>query len=110
MLDPRSLEDRRDELLEGCRKRGIQATVDAAINVYCLIDLEAIFEARGNRGYRCAQLEGGIRGGLMYLEAYAQRFGATGLIFLDDEEVDLFSPHAEGKSEMFLTALGRSAR
>ena len=83
---------------------------DAAVNVYSLVDLERIFEARGDRGYRCAQLEGGIRGGLMYLAAYAQRFGATGLTFVDDEVTDFFSPHAEGKSVMFLTALGRSAR
>ncbi len=83
---------------------------DAAVNVYCLVDLERILEARGDRGYRCAQLEGGIRGGLMYLAAYAQRFGATGLTFLDDEVTDFFSPHAEGKSVMFLIALGRSAR
>ena len=83
---------------------------DAAVNVYCLVDLERVFEAKGDRGYRCAQFEGGIRGGLMYLAAYAQRFGATGLTFLDDEVIDFFSPHAEGKSVMFLTALGRSAR
>jgi SagB-type dehydrogenase family enzyme len=83
---------------------------DAAVNVYCVVDLERVFEDLGDRGYRCAQLEGGIRGGLMYLAAYAQRFGATGLTFLDDEVIELFSPHAEGKSVMFLTALGRSAR
>jgi nitroreductase len=83
---------------------------DAAVNVYCLTDLDAVLAARGNRGYRAAELEGGIRGGLMYLAAYALRFGATGLTFLDDEVIELFSPHARGKSVMFLTALGRSLR
>jgi hypothetical protein len=46
----------------------------------------------------------------MYLAAYAQRFGATGLTFLDDEVTDFFSPHAEGKSAMFLVALGRTVQ
>jgi SagB-type dehydrogenase family enzyme len=80
----------------------------AAANVYCLADLEPVLTRFGNRGYRAAQLEGGIVGGRLYLAAYALRFGATGLTFLDDEVTEFFSPHAEGKSVMFLTALGRS--
>ena len=52
------------------------------LSIYSLADLGAVL---GDRGYRAAQLEGGIRGGLMYLTAYALRFGATGLTFLDDE-------------------------
>ena len=60
----------------------------------------------GNRGYRAAQLAGGIAAGRMYIAAYAQGFGATGLTFFDDEVVDFFSPHAAGKSVMFLVALG----
>src|SRR5258705_2200249 len=31
MLDPRSLEPRRDEIIESCRKRGVSVDVDAAI-------------------------------------------------------------------------------
>ena len=83
---------------------------DAAVDLYSLTDLDAVLAALGNRGYRAAQLEGGIRGGQMYLAAYAQRFGATGLTFLDDEVTEFFSPHARGKSVLFLTALGRSIR
>jgi SagB-type dehydrogenase family enzyme len=82
---------------------------DAAVNVYCLSDLREVLERFGNRGYRAAQLEGGILGGRLYLAAYAQRFGASGLTFLDDEVTEFFSPHARGKSVMFLAALGRSA-
>jgi len=82
----------------------------AGANVYCLADLEPILARFGNRGYRAAQLEGGIVGGRLYLAAYALRFGATGLTFLDDEVTEFFSPHAEGKSVMFLTALGRTVR
>ena len=82
----------------------------AGANVYCLADLEPILARFGNRGYRAAQLEGGIVGGRLYLAGYALGFGATGLTFLDDEVTEFFSPHAEGKSVMFLTALGRTVR
>lgn len=87
-----------------------QLPADAAVNVYCLSDLDSVFDRFGNRGYRAAQLEGGIIGGRLYLAAYALGFGATGLTFLDDEVTDFFSPHAAGRSVMFLTALGRSTR
>jgi SagB-type dehydrogenase family enzyme len=83
---------------------------EAACNVYSLVDLDAVLGRFGNRGYRAAQLEGGVRGGRMYLAAYAQGFGASGLTFLDDEVTEFFSPHASGKAVMFLTALGRSLR
>ena len=82
----------------------------ASVNVYCLADLHSILARFGNRGYRAAQLEGAIMGGRLYLGAYAQRFGATGLTFYDDEVTAFFSPHAAGKSVMFLTALGHPAR
>lgn len=82
----------------------------AAVNIYSLTNLTAVLERFGNRGYRAAQLEGGIVGGRLYLAAYGQRFGATGLTFLDDEVIDFFSPHAAGKSVMFLTALGHTIR
>jgi SagB-type dehydrogenase family enzyme len=83
---------------------------DASVNVYCLAHLDPILARFGNRGYRAAQLEGGIIGGKLYLAAYAQRLGATGLTFYDDEVTAFFSPHAAGKSVMFLTAVGHPAR
>ncbi len=79
---------------------------DAAVNVYSLTDLGSVLVRFGNRGYRAAQLEGGITGGRMYLAAYAQSFGASGLTFFDDEVTEFFGPHAAGKSVMFLVALG----
>ncbi len=85
---------------------GQQLPADAAVNVFCLASLAPILARFGNRGYRAAQLEGGITGGRLYLAAYAQHFGATGLTFFDNEVTDFFSPHAAGKSVMFLTALG----
>jgi SagB-type dehydrogenase family enzyme len=83
---------------------------DAAVNVYSLASLPPLLARFGNRGYRAAQLEGGITGGWMYLAAYAQGFGASGLTFFDDEVTEFFSPHAAGKSVLFLVALGRADR
>ncbi|HEX3819194.1 MAG TPA: SagB family peptide dehydrogenase, partial [Candidatus Sulfotelmatobacter sp.] len=86
-----------------------QIPADAAVDVFFLADLKKILERYGNRGYRAAQLEAGILGGKMYLAAYAQTLGASGLTFYDDDVVSFFSPHARGKSAIFLVALGRSA-
>jgi SagB-type dehydrogenase family enzyme len=83
---------------------------DAAVNVYSLASLPPLLARFGNRGYRAAQIEGGITGGRLYLAAYAERFGASGLTFFDDEVTEFFSPHAAGKSVMFLVALGRADR
>jgi SagB-type dehydrogenase family enzyme len=83
---------------------------DAAVLVYSLVDLPRVLDRFGNRGYRAAQLEGGITGGRLYLAAYAQGFGATGLTFYDDEVTEFFSPHAAGKSVMFLVAIGYADR
>jgi SagB-type dehydrogenase family enzyme len=85
---------------------GQALAADAAVDVYSLADLSRVLARLGNRGYRAAQLEGGITGGRLYLAAYALGFGATGLTFFDDEVTEFFSPHAAGKSVMFLTALG----
>ncbi|HYL13104.1 MAG TPA: SagB/ThcOx family dehydrogenase [Terriglobales bacterium] len=86
-----------------------QLPADGSVAVFFLADLRKILERFGNRGYRAAQLEAGILGGKLYLSAYAQRLGATGLTFYDDDVVRFFSPHAEGKIAVFLVALGKSA-
>ncbi len=83
---------------------------DAAADVFFLADLSPILQRFGNRGYRAVQLEAGIIGGKLYLAAYAQHLGATGLTFFDDEVTAFFSPHTEGKSAIFLVALGHSAK
>jgi len=85
-----------------------QLPADASVDVFFLADLKKILDRYGNRGYRAAQLEAGILGGKLYLAAYAQRLGASGLTFYDDDVVSFFSPHAKGKSAIFLVALGRS--
>lgn len=86
-----------------------QIPADAAVDIFFLADLKKILERYGNRGYRAVQLEAGILGGKLYLAAYAQKLGCSGLTFYDDDVVSFFSPHARGKSAIFLVALGRSA-
>ena len=83
---------------------------DASVAAFFLSDLQPILERFGNRGYRATQLEAGILGGKLYLAAYAQHLGASGLTFFDDDVTNFFSPHAAGKSAIFLTAVGKSAR
>jgi len=86
-----------------------QIPADASVDIFFLADLKRILERYGNRGYRAAQLEAGILGGKLYLAAYAQKLGCSGLTFYDDDVASFFSPHARGKSAIFLVALGRSA-
>jgi SagB-type dehydrogenase family enzyme len=81
---------------------------DGSLVAFLLADLRQILDRLGNRGYRATQLEAGIIGGRLYLAAYAQRLGASGLTFYDDEVVRFFSPHAAGKSAIFCVALGKS--
>lgn len=89
---------------------GQEIPAECSVNVYFLADLNRVLERFGNRGYRAAQLEAAIMGGKLYLAAYAQRLGASGLTFFDDDVTEFFSPHAAGKSVMFLIALGKSAK
>jgi len=112
----------RDRKVLECLKRGNfrdeagylgleqQLPADAAVDIFFLADLRPILDRFGNRGYRAVQLEAGILGGKLYLAAYAQRLGATGLTFYDDEVTRFFSPHAERKSAIFLIAVGKSAK
>ena len=93
--------------LAGRLALGQDLGADAAVNVYFLVDLAPLLARFGNRGYRVAQLEASIIAGKHYLAAYAFRLGATGLTFFDDDVTDFFSPHAAGKSVLFLLALGR---
>ena len=82
---------------------------DASAVVFLMADLERILSRYGNRGYRAAQLEAGIVGGKLYLSAHSLGLGASGLTFYDDEVTEFFSPHAAGKSAMFVVPLGVTA-
>jgi SagB-type dehydrogenase family enzyme len=103
---------RRGEFRNVTGRLGLEQNLpaDCSAAIFFLADLSRILGRMGNRGYRAAQLEAGIIGGRLYLAAYAQRLGATGLTFYDDEVTEFFSTHAAGKSAIFLVALGHSER
>ena len=94
----------REEAGHLCFEQALGA--DASAVAYFMADLDAILSRFGNRGYRIAQLEAGIIGGRMYLASHALGLGATGMTFFDDAVTAFFSPHAAGKSLMFLVGLG----
>jgi len=89
---------------------GQELPADAAVDIYLLCDLDLVYGRLGNRGYRVAQLDAALIGGRIYLAAYGLRLGATGLTFFDDDVTEFFSPHAAGKSVMFLAAVGHGQR
>lgn len=95
----------REEAGHLCFEQALAA--DASVVVFFLVDLEQALGRLGNRGYRAAQLEAGVMGGNMYLCAHSLGLGATGMTFFDDAVTAFFSPHAVGKSLMFLVGLGR---
>jgi hypothetical protein len=85
---------------------GQDLAADAAVDIYAFTPLGPVVDRLSDRGYRLAQLEGGIIGGRIYLASYALGLGATGLTFFDDLVTELFSPHATDTSVMFLAAVG----
>ena len=94
----------REEAGHLCFEQALGA--DASAVAFFMADLEDILSRLGNRGYRTAQLEAGIIGGRMYLCTHSMGLGATGMTFFDDAVTAFFSPHAAGKSLMFLVGLG----
>jgi hypothetical protein len=80
---------------------------DAHVNLYYLADLEPVLEAYGNRGYRVAQLQAALYASRLHLGTHAFRLGAVGSTSEDDKVTDFFSPHAAGKSFMFILTFGK---
>jgi SagB-type dehydrogenase family enzyme len=83
---------------------------DAHINAYALTDLAPVLEHFANRGYRVAQLEAALFGAKLQLAAHALGLGAVGSTSFDDEVTAHFSPHAAGKSFMFIAVFGARRR
>jgi Nitroreductase family len=77
----------------------------AAAVVFAMADLDAVLERHGDRGYRVAQLEAGIRIGRIYLAAFARGLGATASTFYDDDVTALLAP-GERLSPMLCAAVG----
>jgi len=82
----------------------------AHVNAYALTDLAPVLEHFGNRGYRVAQLEAALFGAKLQLAAHALGLGAVGSTSFDDEVTAHFSPHAAGKSFMFIAVFGARRR
>jgi SagB-type dehydrogenase family enzyme len=80
---------------------------DAHVNCYSLGALSPVLERYGNRGYRLAQLEGSLYLGKLHLATRPFRLGAVGSTSVDDEVIEFFSPHAAGKSFLFVAVFGR---
>ena len=96
----------REEAGHLCFEQALGA--DSAAVVFFMAGLDRVLKRYGNRGYRAAHLQAGIMVGNAYLCAHSMDLGATGMTFYDDEVVEFFSPHAEGKSLMFLVAVGET--
>jgi SagB-type dehydrogenase family enzyme len=89
---------------------GQPLAAQGAANVYFMSDLARGFEGLGERGYRVAQMAGGIAGGRVELSAIGSGLGATGLTFFDDEVTRFFKPAAADRQVMYLAALGHADR
>jgi nitroreductase len=83
-----------------------ELAADAAVDLFFLSDLDATLDRLGERGYRVAQLAGGIAGGRTELAATGLGLGATGLTFFDDEATRFFEPAARGRQVMYCAAVG----
>jgi SagB-type dehydrogenase family enzyme len=79
----------------------------AAATHFLLADLERALERLGARGYRAVQLEAGVRAGRIYLAAYAQCLGATGLTFYDRDVSTFLAP---GLEPLMCVAVGLDGR
>jgi hypothetical protein len=58
---------------------------DAAATSFLMADVEDAVRKMGGRAYAAAQLSAAVAAGRLYLGAYAQCLGASGITFYDDE-------------------------
>ena len=79
---------------------------DASAVFFLMTDLGHAISSLGDRGYRAAQFEAGVRAGKVYLSSYSLGFGASGSTFYDDAVTEFFSPHAKEKSTMIAVGVG----
>jgi len=79
---------------------------DASVVFFLMTNLTSALKSLGNRGYRAAQFEAGVRAGKIYLSSYAVGIGASGSTFFDDAVTEFFSPHAKEKSPMIAVGVG----
>jgi SagB-type dehydrogenase family enzyme len=76
---------------------------DAAVNVFQVADLDAIVARLGERGYRWALLEAGIRAGRLQVGAFMYGWGAAASTFFDDEVSKLLDTR---EAPLLMVAIG----
>src|SRR5213594_810848 len=79
---------------------------DASVVFFLMTNLGIVLRNMGNRGYRAAQFEAGVRAGKIYLSAYSLGVGASGSTFYDEAVTEFFSLHAEGMNTMIAVGVG----
>jgi len=79
---------------------------DASAVFFLMTDLAHVLASLGNRGYRAAQFEAGLRAGKIYLSSYALGIGASGSTFYDDAVTEFFSPQAKDRATMIAVGIG----
>jgi len=75
----------------------------AAANVFQLAGLDEVVATLGDRGYRWAQLEAGIRAGRLQVGAVVRGWGAAASTFYDEEVSRLLETH---DSPLLMVAVG----
>jgi nitroreductase len=76
---------------------------DAAVNIFQVADLDAVVNRLGDRGYRWAQLEAGIRAGRLQIGSFMRGWGSAASTFYDDEVSRLLETH---ESPLLMVAIG----
>jgi hypothetical protein len=79
---------------------------DGAVNVIQLARLDAVLGSLGDRGYRWAHLEAGIRAGRLQIGAFDHGWGAAASTFYDDELSEFLDTT---EAPMLMVAIGRRA-
>lgn len=80
---------------------------DAAATLFLMADLDAALGSLGGRGYGAAQLGAAVAAGRLYLGAYAQCLGASGITFYDDEASRFFETEREPMLSVVMGPEGR---
>ena len=77
------------------------------VTIFLLSNMNGLLKKIGDRAFRVTQLEGSIVAGKIYLASFAINLGARGTTFFDDEVVNHFSPHSDGKDVMMAVGIGK---
>jgi len=78
----------------------------AAVNVFQMADVDDVVARLGDRGYRWAQLEAGIRAGRLQVGAFMRGWGAAASTFYDEEVSSLLET---ADAPMLMVAIGARA-